>query len=65
MQVIGKTFRVAGKVYDDDRVLVADFTGANDVQFPQVMNGLTDEQVQQLADMLGHWVLLTLAGLPT
>lgn len=65
VQVIGKTFVVAGKVYDDDRVLVADYTGANDVQFPQVLNDLTDQQVQQLANMLGGWLLLTLSGLPT
>jgi hypothetical protein len=63
--VTGKTFRVEGKVYNDDRQLVADFTGSNDVLFPQVMNDLTDQQVQELANRLGTWLLLHLAGLPS
>lgn len=59
----GKTFRVAGRVYGDDQQLVADFTGANDVLFPQVMNDLPDAQVDALGRLLGHWLLLTLSGL--
>ena len=63
--VTGKQFTVEGLVYDDDRVLVADYTGPNLVRFPQEMNDLTDEQVQTLANLLGTWLMLTLAGLST
>jgi hypothetical protein len=63
--VTGKTFTVEGKVYNDDRQLVADYTGANLVRFPQVMNNLTDPQVQELANLLGAWLLLHLSGLPS
>jgi hypothetical protein len=61
--VAGKQFTVEGLVYDDDRQLVGDYTGANIVRFPQVLNDLSDAQVQVLADMLGGWLLLTLSGL--
>lgn len=57
------TFTIAGLVYDDAGVQVADFTGGNALVFPNMLTGLTDEQVQKLTGLIANWLILTAAGL--
>lgn len=58
-----KTLTISGLVLDDNGVQVADFTGANALVFPQVVNTLTDAQVDALGVVLAKWLMLTKAGL--
>jgi hypothetical protein len=57
------TFTIAGLVYNDAGVQVANFTGGAALEFPAVLATFTEAQVLALTDMLAHWVILTKAGL--
>jgi hypothetical protein len=57
------TFTIAGLVYNDAGVQVADFTGANALVFPNMLTGMTQPQVDKLTDLIANWLILTAAGL--
>ncbi len=59
-----RSYTLTAKVYNDAGTLVADFTGANAIAFPQVLATLTDAQNDELTNMVANWLILQKAGLP-
>jgi hypothetical protein len=55
--------QIFGQLYDANGVLVADYTGANAVSFPQVLATLTPAQALHIVDMVAPYVLACKAGL--
>jgi hypothetical protein len=42
---------------------LVDMTGANAIQFPEVISSLTDSQRAELIEMVAHWLVITRSGL--
>ncbi len=58
------TYTITALVYDDDRNLVADFTGANALSFPACLDTFTTDEMDEFLDMTAQWVVLHKAGIP-
>lgn len=53
---------IAAQVVESGAV-IADFTGANAIQFPAVIKDLTAAQLAELIDIVASWLVLRRAGL--
>jgi hypothetical protein len=53
------TWRISGKIVDSatQQTVLADFTGANVVNFPQVLGQLTNAQQDRLVEMIVRQIL--------
>lgn len=54
---------ITAVVYSNDGALLADFTGANALLFPNVLTSLTAAQRQALVDQIAQAIVLMRAGL--
>ncbi len=56
---------IAATVVDsgNQNIVLADFTGANALNFPGVISTLTAAQRQELIQMIANWLIFTKAGL--
>lgn len=54
---------IAGRIEEPSGTVVADFTGANALTWPGVVNQLTAEQRSALIDLIAQTLLLMRAGL--
>ena len=62
-QINVPTHQINASVQEDDGTVIADYTGANALRWPEVLNSLSPEQQQQIADANAQQVVLMKAGL--
>lgn len=62
-QVTAQIFTVAVSIQEDDGTVIADFTGANALQWPTDLAALTEEQRLQLLQVVVNDFVLMRAGL--
>lgn len=63
VQVNNLNFTIACQVFDDNNNLVADFTGANAIQYPACLATLTQQQQSDILQKIVNDIIFDKAGL--